>query len=152
VQRNPASATRTNDGRLPIDPPFLTVLRELTSQHRVLLIFDEVVTGFRFSPGGAQAEYGITGLLHRLKRSGLREHVPTFTPFNCCSVIAAWATTAKYLRIACRVCAASSPLDLPAPQSSPRRSPPQPAPMNGRRRCAAVGYEAVIGHDAQELG
>jgi hypothetical protein len=29
VQRNPASATRTNDGRLPIDPPFLTVLREL---------------------------------------------------------------------------------------------------------------------------
>ena len=44
MQRNPASATRTNDGRLPIDPPFLTVLRELTSQHRVLLIFDEVVT------------------------------------------------------------------------------------------------------------
>ena len=38
MQRNPASATRTNDGRLPIDPPFLTVLRELTSQHRVLLI------------------------------------------------------------------------------------------------------------------
>jgi hypothetical protein len=49
VQRNPASATRANDGRLPIDPPFLTVLRELTSQHRVLLIFDELATGFRLT-------------------------------------------------------------------------------------------------------
>jgi glutamate-1-semialdehyde 2,1-aminomutase len=71
VQRNPASATRTNDGRLPIDPPFLTVLRELTSQHRVLLIFDEVVTGFRFSPGGAQAEYGITPDLTTLAKTWL---------------------------------------------------------------------------------
>ncbi len=34
-------------------------MRELTRQHGVLLIFDEVVTGFRVSPGGAQAEYGI---------------------------------------------------------------------------------------------
>ena len=33
---------------------------DLTRQHGVLLIFDEVVTGFRVSPGGAQAEYGIT--------------------------------------------------------------------------------------------
>ena len=36
-----------------------TALRELTRQHGVVLIFDEVVTGFRVSPGGAQAEYGI---------------------------------------------------------------------------------------------
>src|SRR6201998_1549258 len=43
----------------PTDPPSLTALRELTRQHGVLLIFDEVVTGFRVSPGGAQAEYGI---------------------------------------------------------------------------------------------
>ena len=71
MQRNPASATRTNDGRLPIDPPFLTVLRELTSQHRVLLIFDEVVTGFRFSPGGAQVEYGITPDLTTLAKTWL---------------------------------------------------------------------------------
>ena len=41
-------------------PHFLHALRELTRQHGVLLIFDEVVTGFRVSPGGAQAEYGIT--------------------------------------------------------------------------------------------
>jgi glutamate-1-semialdehyde 2,1-aminomutase len=35
-------------------------LRELTAAQGVLLIFDEVVTGFRCSPGGAQAHFGIT--------------------------------------------------------------------------------------------
>jgi glutamate-1-semialdehyde 2,1-aminomutase len=45
--------------RLPIRSDFLHALRELTRQHGVVLIFDEVVTGFRVAPGGAQAEYGI---------------------------------------------------------------------------------------------
>ncbi|HJU16057.1 MAG TPA: aminotransferase class III-fold pyridoxal phosphate-dependent enzyme [Stellaceae bacterium] len=52
--------TGAHGARLPIDPPFLTALRELTRRHGVLLIFDEVVTGFRVSPGGAQAHYGVT--------------------------------------------------------------------------------------------
>ena len=52
--------TGAHGARLPIDPHFLAALRELTRQHGVLLIFDEVVTGFRVSPGGAQREYGIT--------------------------------------------------------------------------------------------
>ena len=52
--------TGAHGARLPIDPAFLKQLRELTRQHGVLLIFDEVVTGFRVSPGGAQAEYGVT--------------------------------------------------------------------------------------------
>src|SRR5205807_1676275 len=51
--------TGAHGARLPIDPKFLTALRDLTRQHGVVLIFDEVVTGFRVSPGGAQAEYGI---------------------------------------------------------------------------------------------
>jgi len=51
--------TGAHGAQLPIDPKFLAELRELTRQHGVLLIFDEVVTGFRVSPGGAQAEYGI---------------------------------------------------------------------------------------------
>src|SRR5438270_441434 len=51
--------TGAHGARLPIDPKFLVALRELTRQHGVVLIFDEVVTGFRVSPGGAQAEYGI---------------------------------------------------------------------------------------------
>jgi glutamate-1-semialdehyde 2,1-aminomutase len=51
--------TGAHGARLPIDPLFLQRLRDLTRQHGVLLIFDEVVTGFRVAPGGAQAEYGI---------------------------------------------------------------------------------------------
>ncbi len=41
-------------------PGFLSDLRELTEKHSIPLIFDEVVTGFRFSYGGAQAHYGVT--------------------------------------------------------------------------------------------
>jgi len=52
--------TGAHGARLPIDPAFLHALREQTRQHGALLIFDEVVTGFRVSPGGAQAEYGVT--------------------------------------------------------------------------------------------
>lgn len=52
--------TGGHGARLPIDPKFLAVLREETRRHGVLLILDEVVTGFRVSRGGAQAHYGIT--------------------------------------------------------------------------------------------
>jgi glutamate-1-semialdehyde 2,1-aminomutase len=41
-------------------PGFLEGLRELTKEYEVPLIFDEVVTGFRFSYGGAQEYYGVT--------------------------------------------------------------------------------------------
>ena len=41
-------------------PGFLDSLRQLTSEYRALLIFDEVITGFRVAYGGAQALYGIT--------------------------------------------------------------------------------------------
>ncbi len=52
--------TGAHYGQLPIDAPnYLPGLRELTSRHNVVLILDEVVTGFRAAPGGAQARYGI---------------------------------------------------------------------------------------------
>ena len=47
-------------GTQPLDPAFLSALRELTSRHNTVLIFDEVVTGFRVAPGGTQARYNIT--------------------------------------------------------------------------------------------
>ena len=53
--------TDAHYGQLPFDTPnFLKGLRELTAQHGVVLIFDEVVTGFRASLGGAQMRYGVT--------------------------------------------------------------------------------------------
>ena len=45
---------------IPPAPGFLQGLRELTERHQIPLIFDEVVTGFRFSYGGAQEYYGVT--------------------------------------------------------------------------------------------
>ena len=52
--------TGAHFGQLPFDTPsYLKGLRELTAQHGVVLIFDEVVTGFRASPGGAQELYGV---------------------------------------------------------------------------------------------
>ncbi len=38
---------------------FLLELRRITSEEEIVLVFDEVVTGFRVAPGGAQAFYGI---------------------------------------------------------------------------------------------
>lgn len=46
-------------GRVPIDVNWLRGVREVTQRRGVLLIFDEVITGFRFSSGGAQKLYGI---------------------------------------------------------------------------------------------
>lgn len=46
-------------GRVPIESVFLDGLRNITEQHGVMLIFDEVITGFRFSVGGAQELYNI---------------------------------------------------------------------------------------------
>ncbi len=52
--------TGASFGKMPILPSFLKVLRDLTSQAGTILIFDEVVTGFRVSSGGAQMALGVT--------------------------------------------------------------------------------------------
>jgi glutamate-1-semialdehyde 2,1-aminomutase len=49
-----------NMGVVPPAPRFLEGLRELCSREGALLIFDEVITGFRLAPGGAQELYGVT--------------------------------------------------------------------------------------------
>ena len=45
---------------IPPAPGFLACLRKICDKHGILLVFDEVVTGFRFDYGGAQTLYGVT--------------------------------------------------------------------------------------------
>src|SRR5207245_1822525 len=49
-----------NMGVVPPHPDFLNRLRDLTHHYRIVLVFDEVITGFRVAYGGAQARYGVT--------------------------------------------------------------------------------------------
>ena len=49
-----------NMGVVPPDDGYLEGLRLLTDEHGALLIFDEVITGFRIARGGAQERYGVT--------------------------------------------------------------------------------------------
>jgi len=48
-----------NMGLVPPLPGYLETLRELTAKHEALLIFDEVMTGFRLARGGAQGRFGV---------------------------------------------------------------------------------------------
>ncbi len=46
-------------GAIPVDHGFLTALRKLTAEKGILLIFDEIVTGFRLGLGGASSYFGV---------------------------------------------------------------------------------------------
>lgn len=48
-----------NMGLVPPGPGYLEAARELATRHGALLVFDEVITGFRLAPGGAQELFGI---------------------------------------------------------------------------------------------
>lgn len=48
-----------NAGVIPPRPGYLSAVRQITREHGVLLIFDEVITGFRVAPGGAQEHYEV---------------------------------------------------------------------------------------------
>lgn len=52
-------AAGASSGVVGIRPSFYEALRKLTTQYGTLLFFDEVVTGFRYSPGGVQAAVGV---------------------------------------------------------------------------------------------
>ncbi|MBT5057869.1 MAG: aminotransferase class III-fold pyridoxal phosphate-dependent enzyme [Gemmatimonadetes bacterium] len=47
-------------GQVPVTPDYVRRLRELTAANGTLLIFDEVISGFRCAPGGAQQALGVT--------------------------------------------------------------------------------------------
>jgi glutamate-1-semialdehyde 2,1-aminomutase len=55
-----------NSGFIPPDPAFLPGLRALADQYGALLIFDEVMTGFRVAYGGARERFGVTADLTTL--------------------------------------------------------------------------------------
>ncbi|HEV7596034.1 MAG TPA: glutamate-1-semialdehyde 2,1-aminomutase [Gemmatimonadaceae bacterium] len=55
-----------NSGFIPPDPGFLDGLRALADSTGALLIFDEVMTGFRIAPGGARERFGVTADLTTL--------------------------------------------------------------------------------------
>jgi len=136
--------TGAHGARLPIDPPFLTALRELTRRHGVVLIFDEVVTGFRVSPGGAQAEYGIRPDLTTLAKilaGGLpggavagRKDILDLLDFQVTK-----APTARRSRIRAHSTPTRSRLP-PASRRSKSSARPMPAPAQTAtaRRCAGA--------------
>lgn len=49
-----------NVGAIPADEAFLRTLRRLTREHGAVLVFDEVITGFRLALGGAAEHFGVT--------------------------------------------------------------------------------------------
>ena len=51
--------TGASGGSVPVKPEFLRGLRALADRYDIALIFDEVITGFRLAPGGAQARFGV---------------------------------------------------------------------------------------------
>ena len=80
-----------NIGCVPPEPGFLEGLRALCTEHGALLIFDEVMTGFRVHPRSAQALYGITPDLTTLGKivgggmpvgavTGARSHLEQLSP------------------------------------------------------------------------
>ncbi len=48
-----------NMGVIPSDPAFLKIVRDITKKNKIVLIFDEVMSGFRTNLGCSQADYGI---------------------------------------------------------------------------------------------
>ena len=135
--------TGANGGKLPIDPAFLQALRRLTQERGVLLIFDEVVTGFRVSPGGAQAAT-VSGPISRAS--------PRSSPAGCRAVPSPAARTSSICWIfrsarmpagkKSGIRAPTTPTRSPPPPASPRcasspRAMPASAPTALARRCAA---------------
>jgi glutamate-1-semialdehyde 2,1-aminomutase len=62
-------AAMTSGGLTPPEPGYLEAVRELTGQHGVLLVFDEVKTGLTIAAGGAVERFGVTPDLLTLAKS-----------------------------------------------------------------------------------
>jgi glutamate-1-semialdehyde 2,1-aminomutase len=58
-----------NSGVIPPIPGFLKGVREATQKHGILLIFDEIISGYRVARGGAQERYGVQSDLTTLSKA-----------------------------------------------------------------------------------
>ena len=86
-------------GQIPTTRETLRRLRELTTRYGVLLIFDEVISGFRCSPGGAQQFYGVIPDLTTLaKILAAVIRAPHWPAVRMCS--ACWITAGRTSSIA----------------------------------------------------
>ncbi|MBM4330840.1 MAG: aminotransferase class III-fold pyridoxal phosphate-dependent enzyme [Deltaproteobacteria bacterium] len=68
-------AAGASSGVVGIKPSFYQTMRDLTARYGTLLFFDEIVTGFRYSPGGVQAAVGVTPDLTSLGK-GITGNMP----------------------------------------------------------------------------
>ena len=73
-------------GRLEPEPGYLEEVREITNRHGALLIFDEIITGFRISSGGAQEYYGVTPDLSAFGK-GMANGMPLSAVVGCQEVM-----------------------------------------------------------------
>jgi glutamate-1-semialdehyde 2,1-aminomutase len=119
-------------GQVPLLPEFLSFLREETAARGIVLTFDEVISGFRVSPGGAQAHYGITPDLTTLAKI-VAGGMPGGAIVGRKSIMDA--------------------LDFAATQASGKEKIPHQGTFNANPVCAAAGIatlEIVSGTDACE--
>jgi glutamate-1-semialdehyde 2,1-aminomutase len=108
-----------NMGLVAPAPGFLELLRELCTGYDTLLIFDEVITGFRVAPGGAQEHYGV-----RPDLTSLAKIVAGGLPGGC---LAGRAEVLEYLETR----PGKPKMRHPAP-STPTRCPPRRGPRRFR--------------------
>jgi glutamate-1-semialdehyde 2,1-aminomutase len=104
-----------NTGCILPEPGYLEAMRELTAKHGTLLIFDEVITGFRIALGGAQGYYGLTPDLSVFAK-GLGGGFPVAAMGGCKDVMALVADgtvsmAGTYSANAIAVAAANAALD-----------------------------------------
>jgi glutamate-1-semialdehyde 2,1-aminomutase len=144
-----------NMGCVPPVPGFLQALRELTVRHGALLIFDEVMTGFRVALGGAQQLFGIQPDLTTLGKivggglpmaayGGRAEIMHKIAPLG--PVYQAGTLSGNPVAVAAGLATLKA---IPAPGFYERLSERTRALTDG---LAAAGAEAGIAFSAQSIG